>query len=483
MNTLLARGVVGSVMVLLGGIVVATVPPSSLLHHEFLVRLRADQAARIAALAVVLAGLGLLAHAWVALCRHAASHRGSLPLVRRAALLWSAPLLLAPPLFSRDGWSYAAQGAMTGLGISPYHFGPAALGGDLLQAVDPIWRHALTPYGPLPLWWGGLVSHVTQSPVGLIAGYRLLALVGLGLLAWSVPRLARWTGADPGLATALVVASPLVLTNGIAGMHNDILVAGLAAAAQVIAREHWRVAAVIVGLAAAVKVPGGLVGVPVALVSLPASATVGQRFRRLISVGAISVLTLAGLGWASGLGSGWIDALSVPGGLTTVLSVPTMVGRALDLLAAGLDLGLPARAFTVVLRDVGAVGILGCAAYAGLRLPSGRPAAAVRAAAFVALTSALLGPSVHLWYLLWALPFVGALPLRRRTMAAFVALSLIGGLTAPLDTSWHGVYVAMIGGGALVAILLAAILFTRHGRHSVLRIAAPTYEREYELVG
>ena len=483
MNRVLVRGVAGSVMVLLGGIVVATLPPSSLLHHQLLLRLRADEATRITALAVVLVGLGLLSHSWLALCRRAASHRGSLPLVHRATIWWSAPLLFAPPLFSRDGWSYAAQGAMAGLGISPYHFGPAALGGDLMQAVDPMWRHTLTPYGPLPVWWGGLIAHITQTPFGLIVGYRVLALLGLALLAWAMPRLAEWTGADPGLATALVVASPLVLTCGVAGMHNDMLVAGLAAAALVIAREHWRMAAVVVGMAAAVKVPGGLVGVAVVLVSLPASATMAERLRRLVSVGGISLLTLVGLGWASGLGSGWVDALNVPGGLTTVLSIPTMIGRGLDGTATLLQMGLPSRLFTVVLRDVGSAGILVCAAYAALRLPTGRPGAAVRAAAFVALTSALLGPSVHLWYLLWALPFIGALPLRPRVMSAFVALSLIFGLTAPMDTSWHGIYVAVIGGSALIGLLLAAILLSRDGRRSMLRISAPTYDGEYELAG
>ncbi|MGN6162750.1 MAG: polyprenol phosphomannose-dependent alpha 1,6 mannosyltransferase MptB, partial [Marmoricola sp.] len=444
---------------------------------------RADQPARIGALAVVLVGLGLLSHAWLRLCRYAATHRGSLPLVQAAALWWSAPLMLAPPLFSRDGWSYAAQGAMAALGISPYHFGPAALGGDLMQAVDPMWRHTLTPYGPLPLWWGRIIAHITQTPFGLVVGYRLLAIVGLVLLAWGVPRLAAWTGADGGLATALVVASPVVLTCGVAGMHNDLVVAGLTAAALVIAREHWRLAAVVIGLAAAVKVPGGLVAVAVALVSLPVEATTSQRLRRLVEVGLISLATLVGVGWVSGLGSGWIHALNVPGGLTTVLSIPTMLGRGLDLTMAALHIALPARAFTVILRDLGSAGILICAAYAAFRLPTGRPAAAVRAAAFVALTSALLGPSVHLWYLLWALPFVGALPLRRRLMSGFVALSLIFALTAPMDTSWHGIYVAVIGGGVLIGVLLAAILLTRDGRRSLVRISAPAYERDYDLAG
>lgn len=483
MNRVILRGVIGSVLVLLGGLIIATLPASSLLHYPLLARIRTDQATRIAALGVVLLGLGLLSHSWLALCRHAATHRGTVTLVRWAAVWWSIPLAFAPPLFSRDGWSYAAQGAMTGAGISPYQWGPAALGGNILQAVDPIWRHTLTPYGPLPLWWGGMVAHLTQTPAGMVMGYRVLALIGLALLAWSVPRLAQWTGADAGLATALVVTSPLMLTNGVAGMHNDILVAGLMASALVVGRDHWRMAAVVVGLAASVKVPGGLVGVAVALASLPMSATPVERLRRLGGIGGIALATLIGLGWISGLGSGWIHALGVPGGLTTVLSLPTMAGHALDGLTALLHLGVPAGTFTTVLRAVGSVGIVACAAVAGFRWPTGRPRSAVYAAAFIALTSALLGPSVHLWYLLWALPFIGAMPLRRRAMWAFVSLSLIGGLTAPMDTSWHGVYVAIIGGTGLIALLVAAILLTRSGRRSLLRIAAPRYDADYELAG
>ena len=195
------------------------------------------------------------------------------------------------------------------------------------------------------------------------------------------------------------------------------------------------------------------------------------------------MLTLVGLGWISGLGLGWVRALGVPGGLTTVLSLPTMAGHGLDWVAALLHLGLPAGVFTRVLRVVGSVGILVCAGYAARKWPTGRPGPAVYAAAFIALTSALLGPSVHLWYLLWGLPFLGAIPLRRGAMWAFVSLSLVGGLTAPMDTSWHGVYVAIISGTALIAVLVAAILLTRNGRRSLVRISSPAYDAEYELAG
>ncbi len=270
---MLSRGLLGSVLVLLGGLALAD--------------LRGAEAGRMLGLAVVLTGLGLLAAAWLRLCREVGTARGAereeaVGLVRFATVLWSAPLVLAPPLFSRDGWSYAAQGAMTHLGISPYEHGPSVLSGPVVQAVDPRWMDTITPYGPVPLVVGDQLAGLTGNPWMLVIGHRVLALVGLALLAWAVPRLATWTGVDPALASALVVASPLMLANGVGGLHNDLLMAGLMAAALVVAVEHgWAWGAVLGGTAAAVKAPGGLVCVAVALVGLPAAATFTDRVRRL----------------------------------------------------------------------------------------------------------------------------------------------------------------------------------------------------------
>ena len=48
---------------------------------------------------------------------------------------WAVPVLVMPPLFSRDVYSYAAQGEMVSRGINPYVHGPTALGhGPLLEA-------------------------------------------------------------------------------------------------------------------------------------------------------------------------------------------------------------------------------------------------------------------------------------------------------------------------------------------------------------
>jgi alpha-1,6-mannosyltransferase len=478
----IARGLAGSLLVLLGGLVVSTLPPSTpLLQYDLLIHVRQAEAGRMAGLAIVLLGLGLVAHAWLSLCRqvavtHPRDHVESLGLVRFATVVWSAPLLLAPPLFSRDGWSYAAQGAMSSVGISPYEHGPAVLDGPIVQAVDPMWMHTATPYGPLPLWFGETMAVHTGNPWVLVIGHRVVALVGLVLLAWAMPRLAAWSQVNPALATAVVVASPLMLANGVGGLHNDLLMAGLMAAALVVAAEYgWAAGAVLGACAAAVKVPGGLVCIGVALISLAPHAGLTERARRLAGVGAVAVATLLGLGVLAGTGAGWLHALTVPGVVNTPLSATTLVGGAMDWTAATLGLGLAPATFLDLMRHLGLVVTFGVAVWVAVRWDTGNRSRSVLAVGVVLGATVVLGPVVHLWYFLWPLPFLAALALSRLAMSGLLVGSVVIGLVAPLDTSLHGAYTAVVLGGMIIAMLLPLLLMTRDARARIERIAAPAW--------
>jgi alpha-1,6-mannosyltransferase len=52
---------------------------------------------------------------------------------------WLAPLLLSVPVFSRDTYSYLAQGALLRDGFDPYIVGPIENQNSLLDNVSPIW--------------------------------------------------------------------------------------------------------------------------------------------------------------------------------------------------------------------------------------------------------------------------------------------------------------------------------------------------------
>lgn len=206
-------------------------------------------------------GVVLLIAAWVLLGRLV---RSAEPPTPRELLLvlavWAAPLLLAPPLFSRDVYSYLAQGAMVDAHMDVYAHGPAQLGGPLADEVAPLWRQTGAPYGPVFLAVASALSGLTRGelPAGLV-GMRLVALLGVALMAAALPRLARHSGADPAAALWLGALNPLVLLHLVAGAHNDAIMLGLLGVGLVAALGRWPVlGAVLVTLAALVKAPAVL---------------------------------------------------------------------------------------------------------------------------------------------------------------------------------------------------------------------------------
>lgn len=438
------RGFAGALLVLAGGLC-----PDAWL---------ATMPMRMVVLGCALVGLGMIGSAWLGLCRDAADRRVDLAHVRFTTFAWMLPLLPAKPLFSNDGWSYAAQGAMTQLGLSPYIWTPNILDGPLREAVDPMWRNTPTPYGPLPLQWGDLVASFTQHPWVLVICYRVLALLGIVMLAWAIPRLAEWSGVNPVLASALALGSPMMVANGMAGLHNDVVMVGLMAVALVVGIERgWMYGAVLGGLAAAVKAPGGVVCLGIVVGTVAAGAGPGRRILRAAQVGIVSVGTLAVVGLPGGLHLGWIGALSVPGEVQTPLSLTTMLGRLVGEVA--------------ILRGLGLVIALAGLLWLSFRTPTGARAEALRATVLGSGFLLVFSPTVHLWYLLWVLPLAAALRLSRPQAFIYLAVGIVAGIAAPMDSSLHGVYVLIVTGTALALIVAAIVLLTRSHRSRMESVA------------
>lgn len=173
-----------------------------------------------AALTVVTAGLplpaplvtalGLLAMAavvaaWLAL--GAAAGTAGVRRLYAVAAGWALPLLAARPLFSGDVWSYLAQGLITARGLDPYRLGPAqALGPDspVTARVSAYWRDTPAPYGPGWEALSGAVARLTGAhPVAGVVAYRVVAVLGVVLIAWALPRLARRAGVGASRAVWL----------------------------------------------------------------------------------------------------------------------------------------------------------------------------------------------------------------------------------------------------------------------------------------
>ncbi len=106
-----------------------------------------------------------------------------------------------------------------------------------------------------------------------------------------------------------------------------------------------------------------------------------------------------------------------------------------------------------------------------LTRPAGDARESVRALALVMAAAVALSPVVHLWYFLWAVPFIAVLRLGRSAMAALVAVSLVSGLVAPMDSSLHGAYLAIVIGSLVAAAAAVLLLITRRARERLAGIA------------
>ncbi|MGI5148553.1 polyprenol phosphomannose-dependent alpha 1,6 mannosyltransferase MptB [Plantactinospora sp. CA-294935] len=419
-------------------------------------------------------GLAALAGIWWRLGVRVRREPASVPLgwLLGTGLLWAAPLLVAPPVGSRDAYAYACQGALWLDGVDPYSVGVLPGGCVWSDAVPALWRDTPTPYGPLAVALAGgavaVARAVTTSTDGqllvAIALLRAEALAGVVLVAGCLPRLARAAGVDPVHATWLGLVSPLVLVHALGGAHNDALVLGLVLAALSLAAggpsafgagRAGLVTGALLGLAVAIKVTA-IVALPFALLlatvrpgPAPGSASAagtaclthderaggaGRRppawrarspgvllDRRLLALSAAgglagAVLAFAGVTLATGLDLGWISALSDTGRLVQWTSVPTGLG-----MAVGYLLRLAGRPEAVdgavaAARLLGVVALAGTLAIllvrAGLAGSAPDPTRARRRLVTItglAFTAlALLSPIFYPWYGLIAVTVLAA---------------------------------------------------------------------------
>ena len=93
-------------------------------------------------------GVALMLIAWLWLGRRVIDRTATEYTMVATTGFWLAPLLLSVPVFSRDTYSYLAQGALLRDGFDPYVVGPIDNPNSLLDNVSPIWTTTTAPYGP-----------------------------------------------------------------------------------------------------------------------------------------------------------------------------------------------------------------------------------------------------------------------------------------------------------------------------------------------
>lgn len=406
-------GLLGTTLMAVGAVGVGWLPPLFNLEvNPVLAALRLTAGGPLLARTAVVVGGALLLHAWLLLGFDVLAQR--LLAVRELQLTlaaWSLPLWLTPPMFSRDVYSYIAQGRLFARGVDPYTHGVAWLPGWFQLGVDPAWAETPTPYGPafLALQW--LVVNLTPtSPWWSVVLFRLLCLLGVALIATAVRRLAEQHGIPATAAVWLAALNPLVVMHLVSGVHNDALMIGLMLWAFALAgRSRFWSAAGLVALAAGIK-PIALISLPfVLLAAIPRDASVGSRWRAWLLGGGFALGLLAAAGAALGVGFGWVQALTTPGAVRTLLSPATAIGQGIGLALgyAGWDVTDAAIAACRAGAMLAAVGLL---LWLALR-PAGRSPLRGAGLAFTVLI--LFSPVVQPWYLLWALPLVACSGLAR----------------------------------------------------------------------
>lgn len=445
-----------------------------------------------AALTLTMTGIVLVVLAWLLLGRFAIGRRDpdgqprrlTRSQLDRTLLLWIVPLVVAPPMFSKDVYSYLAQSEIAARGLDPYAIGPAgALGVDhvLTRTVPNIWRDTSAPYGPAFLWLGEKIAALTGD--NIVAGifvHRLFALVGVALIVWALPRLARRCGVASVSALWLGAANPLLLFHLVAGVHNEALMLGLMLTGVELAlrgvypdsthgdTSRGRAAAWIAGgtaviaLSAMIKVPSLLA---LGFVGMALARRRGGGFRAVMTtavmLGIGAALVVGFVSWGSGLGWGWTQTLGTATEVRSWMSIPTLLGMATGLGGVLLGLGDHTTAVLSITRPVAAV----VAAFITVRMLLATLTGRIHPVGALGVSLGaivLLFPVVQPWYLLWAVIPLAAWATRPIFRIPTIAFSSVVSVILMPNGGEYQPFIIVQAAIATIAVVGLLIVATRN---------------------
>jgi alpha-1,6-mannosyltransferase len=436
-------------------------------------------------------GAVMMALAWLMLGRFALGRRRmSRGELDRTLLLWTLPLLIAPPMYSKDVYSYLAQSQISLEGLDPYRVGPASglgLSHVFTLSVPTLWRETPAPYGPLFLWIGRGISALTgENIVAAVLCHRLVELVGVGLIVWATPRLARRCGVAEVSALWLGAANPLLIMHLVAGVHNEALMMGLMLTGAEFALRgidaprlmptswrpgpHWEpmgmllAGAILITLSSQVKLPSLLA---LGFVTMALAYRCGGNLRALLLAGggmtALSLAVMALVGWASGLGFGWIYTLGTANVVRSWMSPPTLLALGTGQVGILLGLGDHTTAVLALTRFIGVLIITVMVSWLLLSVFRGRlhPIGGLGVALGICV---LLFPVVQPWYLLWAIIPLAAWATRTGFREAVIVITLVVGIFGPTANgdrfALFQIVDATLASTVIVAVLIA-LTYTR----------------------
>ncbi len=438
-------GAIGAVMITVGGLGAgSTRLHDPLLESMHLSWLRFGHGLVLSSVLLWI-GVAVMLMAWLWLGRRVVDRTATEYTMIATTGFWLTPLLLSVPVFSRDTYSYLAQGALLRDGFDPYLVAPIDNPNSLLDNVSPIWTTTTAPYGPAFILVAKFVTMLVGNDV--VAGtmlLRLCMLPGLALLIWAAPKVARHVGASGAAALWICVLNPLVIIHLMGGVHNEMLMVGLMMAGIALSfRGHHVVGVTLIAVAVAVKATAGL--------ALPFMVWVWARSLRdrrgyppakafavataasvLVFVAVFAVLSLV-----AGVGLGWLTALAGSVKIINWLTVPTALANLINVV---IGLFVPVN-FYAVLETTRILGIAAIAISAPLLWWRFRRTDrdALKGIALLMGVVVLFVPAALPWYYTWPLAIIAALAQSRQ------AIALIAGWSTWITVIWnpdgaHGMY-------------------------------------------
>lgn len=391
------------------------------------------------------AGIASLVLVWLVTLAVFQRYPPSQATVWKLAACWTAPFVIGPPLLSSDVYSYAAQGALLDAGLNPYEVGPAALGaGGALDAVDPVWRNAPSPYGPIT----GLVEHIAAStggsPLGTVIVLRLIATLSVVVIGWSVATLAAHQLKVAALT--FTVLNPLILLDVVSAAHLEGVMCALLLLALVVQRRSPDLALAVACAAAAVKAPAAAAVFLIGAQRWRVGAARSKWLDGLRMAGVVGGTCLA-LGAVVSHSWGWLGALGTPAVGYTKGSPTAILGG----LLSSLIPWAPAPDVAAASRIVGLCAAAIVVGY--LAITSDRRQLS-RSVGLGLLAIAALGPVVYPWYLLWGLVCLAptaASRADRRLVVATSAFACFMGLTGLTHVGVVTSQVMLIAAAAVTA--------------------------------
>lgn len=476
------QGFAGSIMLLLGSFGVGWLASSSvLIRNPLFIVARTTPTAVIIATVLLCVGAALMLRGWLRLRQHLAPwDETSAPILKKALMLWVAPLMLTLPLFSRDSYAYIGQGRLMQQGLDPYTDGISALNNYFSLGPDTLWTEAPTPYGPLWLWLEHFaVLLPAGSPEIALIPFRIACLIGVVLLAIYIPKLAARHGLNRHRALWLVVLNPVVLINFVASVHNDSLMLGLVVAGLYYASAKRPILGILLVTASIAIKPITLIALPfVGLLWAGSRAGWVRKFAIWAATLAISMGVMAVMGVMNGLGFGWLAALQTPGtvwiwyapvGLFshTVGFVVTLLGGAggsitdvIQTIAQGISilLVMVLAFWKIPIPAANGVALHGSDALDETRRHS---QAVLRRMAWAFAVVVLMASMIQPWYMLWLLAFFAVTGLEEgwqmRTVLYLTAFFTLIALTDQLSV-FPWIPVVMVRTVAIV-VGFACVLF------------------------